>query len=456
MTFAPTDEQLYIQELFRTGDPLLVRASAGTGKTSTLLQLAEILAEQNRIGLYLAVKKLIADEAGRKSGSRVTASTAHSLAFRGLRGMVLAPVLDKLRIGKIPFSTTAHALGISPLSFLLLDEAPDCQPTGTLVRMAGGETKPIEQVRVGDRVVSYFAEHAAIRMRGKPVINVATRRHNGELIRVETESGLTTRYTPEHITFAKVGPGFEGKKLVYLMRRGDKYRVGITSPYHGGGGQRRSSGLAARMHEEGGDAMWVLGAYDTKAEALVEEARVSVTFGIPDIVFKEERGRSAWGQALIDGFWRSLGDMTDRAARCLAAYGRMIEHPLVTKRFNEAGNRAGYLMLTRTATIRACNLVEGMLVLDSRPLFERERHRAWRAGDPAWTPEKVVREKFNGTVHSLEVADDHSYIGDGIVTHNCSPVLAGVLAKRDHLQKVLVGDVSQSISRFTEDEAARL
>lgn len=26
MTFAPTAEQLYIEELFRTGDPLLVRA----------------------------------------------------------------------------------------------------------------------------------------------------------------------------------------------------------------------------------------------------------------------------------------------------------------------------------------------------------------------------------------------------------------------------------------------
>lgn len=116
MTFAPTDEQLYIQELFRTGDPLLVRAGAGTGKTSTLLQLAEILAEQNRIGLYLAFNRAIADEAGRKFGSHVTASTAHSLAFRGLRGTVLAPVLDKLRMGKIPFSTTARALGISPLS----------------------------------------------------------------------------------------------------------------------------------------------------------------------------------------------------------------------------------------------------------------------------------------------------------------------------------------------------
>lgn len=116
MTFAPTDEQLYIQELFRTGDPLLVRAGAGTGKTSTLLQLAEILAEQNRVGLYLAFNKSIADEAGRKFGSHVTASTAHSLAFRGLRGMALAPVLDKLRMGKIPFSATAQALGIAPLS----------------------------------------------------------------------------------------------------------------------------------------------------------------------------------------------------------------------------------------------------------------------------------------------------------------------------------------------------
>ncbi len=298
MTFAPTDEQLYIQELFRTGGSAARSCQRWHRKDQhpAAARGDPRGAEPHRF-VSRRQKKLIADEAGRKSGSRVTASTAHSLAFRGLRGMVLAPVLDKLRIGKIPFSTTAHALGISPLSFLLLDEAPDCQPTGTLVRMAGGETKPIEQVRVGDRVVSYFAEHAAIRMRGKPVINVATRRHNGELIRVETESGLTTRYTPEHITFAKVGPGgFEGgKKLVYLMRRGDKYRVGITSPYHGGGGQRRSSGLAARMHEEGGDAMWVLGAYDTKAEALVEEARVSVTFGIPDIVFKEERGRSAWG-----------------------------------------------------------------------------------------------------------------------------------------------------------------
>ena len=115
MSFAPTDEQLHIQELFRTGNPLLVRAGAGTGKTSTLLQLADILAEQDRIGLYLAFNKAIADEAGRKFGAHVTASTAHALAFRSMRRTHSA-VLDKIRMGKIPFSATAKALNISPLS----------------------------------------------------------------------------------------------------------------------------------------------------------------------------------------------------------------------------------------------------------------------------------------------------------------------------------------------------
>lgn len=116
MSFAPTDEQLHIQELFRTGEPLLVRAGAGTGKTTTLEQLAVILNEQGRKGLYVAFNKSIATEAGRRFPGNVTASTAHSLAYRGLRATEHAPLLDKLRSGKIPFSVTAHELGIKPVT----------------------------------------------------------------------------------------------------------------------------------------------------------------------------------------------------------------------------------------------------------------------------------------------------------------------------------------------------
>lgn len=116
MTFAPTDEQLHIQSLFRTGNPLLVRAGAGTGKTSTLLQLADILAEQRRIGLYIAFNKSIVSEAAGRLGTHVTAKTAHGLAFHQLKGSAHAPVLEKLRMGKVKLSTTAEALRISPIT----------------------------------------------------------------------------------------------------------------------------------------------------------------------------------------------------------------------------------------------------------------------------------------------------------------------------------------------------
>jgi len=116
MTFAPTDEQLHIHSLFRTGNPLLVRAGAGTGKTTTLLQLADILGEQGRSGLYLAFNKSIATEAGRKFPRHMMSSTAHALAFRGLRGTAHAPLLDKLEMGKVPFSVTERELGILPMT----------------------------------------------------------------------------------------------------------------------------------------------------------------------------------------------------------------------------------------------------------------------------------------------------------------------------------------------------
>lgn len=59
MTFAPTDEQLNIQSLFRTGSPLLGHTVADTGKTSALIQLADTFTEQRRIGLYPAFNKAL-------------------------------------------------------------------------------------------------------------------------------------------------------------------------------------------------------------------------------------------------------------------------------------------------------------------------------------------------------------------------------------------------------------
>src|ERR1700738_3945671 len=82
MPFTPTAEQELAVKLFATGDNLAIEAGAGTGKTSTLVLLAEQAAEDGRRGQYLAFNKAIVVDAGAKMPGNVVCSTPHSLAFR--------------------------------------------------------------------------------------------------------------------------------------------------------------------------------------------------------------------------------------------------------------------------------------------------------------------------------------------------------------------------------------
>ncbi|WP_143542981.1 UvrD-helicase domain-containing protein [Rhodococcus sp. NCIMB 12038] len=110
---SPTAEQFHIHDLFWTGRDLRIRAGAGTGKTTTLLQLADILSEQGRLGLYIAFNKSIAVEAQRRFPRLVTCSTAHALANRGIRNTRHARLLDKMRtVKRVPFYLTQESLGI--------------------------------------------------------------------------------------------------------------------------------------------------------------------------------------------------------------------------------------------------------------------------------------------------------------------------------------------------------
>lgn len=80
--FSPTDEQRHALDLFSTGDSLAIEAGAGTGKTSTLLLLADAMSGKR--GQYVSFNKAIAVEAGGKFPAHVACSTAHSLAMRSV------------------------------------------------------------------------------------------------------------------------------------------------------------------------------------------------------------------------------------------------------------------------------------------------------------------------------------------------------------------------------------
>lgn len=75
----PTDEQAAAIEFFLTGGSLKINAYAGTGKTSTLVMLADSTAKR---GQYVAFNRDIVRDAKEKFPNTVHCSTIHGLAFR--------------------------------------------------------------------------------------------------------------------------------------------------------------------------------------------------------------------------------------------------------------------------------------------------------------------------------------------------------------------------------------
>src|SRR6056297_795523 len=77
-----TEEQNQVVDCIKTGADTKVQAPAGSGKTFVLEAAASVIPE--KVGLYLAFNKAIADSAGKKFGTNVECRTGHSVAFRSV------------------------------------------------------------------------------------------------------------------------------------------------------------------------------------------------------------------------------------------------------------------------------------------------------------------------------------------------------------------------------------
>jgi hypothetical protein len=75
----PSNEQIAIIEGAKTGRNIKVQAFAGTGKTTTIKMLAQVLLESSA---YIAFNRDIVDEVSNKLPDHVWCSTAHRLAFK--------------------------------------------------------------------------------------------------------------------------------------------------------------------------------------------------------------------------------------------------------------------------------------------------------------------------------------------------------------------------------------
>ncbi|WP_152520917.1 AAA family ATPase, partial [Nocardiopsis halophila] len=122
--FTLTEEQQAIRRHALAGDKIVVQAGAGTGKTSTLEQVVEALAEQGRKGAYVVYGRANANEAQNKLAHLpVRANTMHAFA----REAVGRPYAKRINGDKAPrWSDVARRLGLEDLEL----------PGGTVVPAA--------------------------------------------------------------------------------------------------------------------------------------------------------------------------------------------------------------------------------------------------------------------------------------------------------------------------------
>jgi DNA helicase-2/ATP-dependent DNA helicase PcrA len=180
-----------------------------------------------------------------------------------------------------------------------------CLVEGTPVTMGDGSTKAIEDVQVGDEVLSCYGSGDF-----RPARVTGTHRAEARLgIRIRTAGGRELVSTPEHTHFAGFRAGLTPQlHMTYVMRRGERFRVGTTRTYH-----RKSYpsdiGVQTRANQERADGAWVVSVHETAAEARVAESVLSLRYQLPTMPFvaRPDKGRVIWAdQTALDRIFESV------------------------------------------------------------------------------------------------------------------------------------------------------
>jgi hypothetical protein len=270
-----------------------------------------------------------------------------------------------------------------------------CHPAGTKILTANGEKRIEDLVPGVDRIVSYDKQSAEIRRNGYD-FEMSVRPYHGGMYDVQC-GGKSVRATTNHRWPVRWSKSAQGKSVVYLMRQGERWRVGWCQ-------LMRSDGIFHVWHRariEKADAVWILKVFDTKKEASLYESVVAARFGIPTIVF--EPNGHYYDRAGIDSVFDMLPALTECALNCLSYHGRKVEFPFASSE-SMYRKRGG----SQTFELQSCNLFSDILCM-AVPVSRKK---------VKWEPITVSPFGALTFVYSLNVHKHHLYFADGILTHN--------------------------------------
>ncbi len=294
-----------------------------------------------------------------------------------------------------------------------------CQPKGTKILMSGLYEKNIEDLKIGDNVVSYERHthcyfkgtNAAISNNPK-IEKISSRKFIGDLIRI-TSNNKVSQYTPEHICMVRFRADKIKAHAVYIMEQSGRYRIGITPLW-----TKNSIGsVTLRAKQEKADKMWILDVYETRKEAYIVEQYYSCKFGIAQMIFHyndQMKKYDYFSQSDIDKFY-SLFDKEEsmkKVKNLLLETKREFDYPFWVK------GKKNYISKLHMFELEACNIIpQYMQVIH----FNKKSRAGYRNGLLAdyQNIDNLEYIPYNDLVYSLQVSKHQMYIADGILTHNC-------------------------------------
>lgn len=310
-----------------------------------------------------------------------------------------------------------------------------CQPQGTKILMYDGTEKNIEDIVVGDRIVSYDRKHTAS-FKGfyknhrwgadslkklAPIIKEISKHKISENLVVINSNGKTTKYTKNHRCFVRLR---EDKKKVhglYLMERNGYFRIGITPLW----GYKENS-ITVISKQEYAEKFWLLNIYENKHDAYCDEQYYSLIYGIPQLRFKDNN-TGLFTQEKIDDFYSRFDKETMffSAKKLLNLFNKVYDFPIWEK------GEKNYTSKVHLFEIRACNIIGDymqMIHFDENNIKMRS-HGSIRS-DKSLKPQyfdidSLTYEYYDSYVYSLKVSKYECYVADGILTHNSIYFFAG-------------------------------
>jgi DNA helicase-2/ATP-dependent DNA helicase PcrA len=168
-----------------------------------------------------------------------------------------------------------------------------CVAADTPVTMPDRTTRPISSLEAGDQVLSCYGSGD---FRAAKVLRVHRKETKRQGVRITLASGEQLTSTAEHVHFAGYRLGMTPQThFVYLMhKRNVGYRIG-TSQVYTAGQVRPGVGFLLRSRQEHADATWIISTHADESAARFEEARLSLTYGLPTLPFVPRRSRSRRG-----------------------------------------------------------------------------------------------------------------------------------------------------------------